>query len=166
MPLRETDFFLVVRPLEGVRPWPLKNFFEALKMFNSLSSRNSRNTFEGTYSVLDPHCEGVGHANKPKSEKDVDRLEKVAEELEVERRREEDGAHQLALRCHEPCSKSIFLYIHSNNPKHWFIWHLILSCTFNCIYMKKKNIFEAWIYSRSISYMDILLSMCIVFDEW
>ncbi len=58
-----------------------------------------------THPVPDPHGEWVCHADEPEYEEDVDRLEEVAEELEVVWRGEQDGAHQLALRRHKPCKK-------------------------------------------------------------
>ena len=62
-----------------------------------------------THPISDPHGEWVGHADEPEHEEDVDRLEEVAEELEVMGRREEDGPHQLSLRGHEACVECLAL---------------------------------------------------------
>ena len=43
----------------------------------------------------------VINADESEPEKDVDGFQKVGVEFEVQRRREEDGPHQLALCCHE-----------------------------------------------------------------
>ena len=46
----------------------------------------------GPYPFADPHPEGVGHPDEAEEEEDVDGLEEVAVELEVQRRRKQDGA--------------------------------------------------------------------------
>lgn len=52
-----------------------------------------------SHPLLGPHVKRVCHSDEAEREEHVDRLDEVAVKLEVERRREEDRANQLALCC-------------------------------------------------------------------
>ena len=63
--------------------------------------RNSKVKSHAAHPDADPHVEGVCHADEPQHQEHPHRLQEVVVEGEVQRRREQDGADQLALRRHE-----------------------------------------------------------------
>ena len=66
-------------------------------MTSRRQNRQASSLESPSHPFLGPHVERVCHSDEAEREEHVDRLDEVAVKLEVQRRREEDRANQLAL---------------------------------------------------------------------